>query len=127
SRAGDGTARNDYWRSARSAHGETHGDRVEGDNVAGHKFVLHIGDKRVVVSELSLDLRDPVQYAYVKPHNWAQLSGRLVEHRTWILRGPAGHGKDATAIRLLSAEAPTIFTLDPTTDITQLADSIVEQ
>jgi hypothetical protein len=123
SRSGDGTARNDHWRAARNAHG----DHIGGDKVSGHKIILQLGGQRVVVRELSLDLRDPVQYAYVKPHNWTHLSGRFVEHRTSILRGRAGHGKDATAIRLLSAEASTIYHLDPATDIAHLADSIAEQ
>lgn len=123
SRSGDGTARSEHWRNARGAHG----DHFDGDRVAGHKIVLQIGDRKVEVSELSLDLRDPVRYAYVKPRNWAQLNGRFAANRTSILRGPAGHGKDATAIRLLSAEASTIFTLDPRIDITQLAPSIAAQ
>lgn len=123
SRSGDGSARKDHWAAARSVHG----DQVHGDKVTGNKFELHLGGRKVLVRELSVDLADPVRYAFVKPGNWADLSARFRRQRMTIVRAPSGYGKDASAIRLLMPEVETIYHLDPQTDVPQLADSIGEQ
>src|SRR5262249_20423834 len=123
SRSGEGSARKDHWAAARSVHG----DQVHGDKFTGNKVELHLGGRTVLVPELPVDLADPVKYAFVKPDNWADLSIRFRLQRMSIVRAPNGYGKDASAIRLLSAEVETIYHLDPQTEVRHLADSIAEQ
>ncbi|GAA4443757.1 hypothetical protein [Phytohabitans houttuyneae] len=123
SRPGEGTARNEHWRAARTVHG----DQIGGDKVAGHKFELRFGDRTVPVRELSIDLVEPVRYAFVDPDNWSQLLQRFRRQRSAVIRGRPGHGKDAAAIRLLIGEVERVYHLDPTVDVAHLADSIAEQ
>ncbi len=123
-RSGAGSARREHSQAAKNAHS---GDKVQGDKIAGHKFVLNLGGRPVVVPELSPDLADPVRFAFVNPRNWDELRRRFRASRTAIVRGRTGSGKDANAIRLLQGEVQTIYYLERETSIARLADSITEK
>jgi hypothetical protein len=122
SRPGSGSARKEHWRAARKVLG----DQVERDKVA-NKIVLNFAEKSVQVPELSIDLLEPVRFAFVDPANWADLSVQFLAKRTIVIRGRTGQGKDATAIRLLAGEVGTIYHLDPEIDVTRLAASITKR
>jgi hypothetical protein len=121
-RSGAGSARKEHWEAAR----RNFVDQVQGDVVTGTKIELNLADKSVLVAELSIDLLEPVRYAFVEPPNWAATTRRFAETRTVILRGRAGDGKDAAAIRLLTGEVQTIYHLDPGIDVTGLPESITK-
>ncbi|MEV4518454.1 hypothetical protein AB0K00_57045, partial [Dactylosporangium sp. NPDC049525] len=123
SRPGSGTARNEHWKAARKVLG----DEVDGDKIAGDKIVLNLADKPVQVPELSIDLLEPVRFAFVDPQGWGVLSTQFAAKRTIIVRGRTGHGKDAAAIRLLLGDGGPIYYLDPATDVAQLAASITRR
>ena len=122
-RSGEGTARNEHWRAARNVHG----DHIAGDKIAGHKFEMRVADRTVPLRELSIELIEPVQYAFVNPDDWLDVQARFQRSRTAIVRGRAGQGKDACAIRLLSGETDVIYQIDPAVDVGGLADSVAEQ
>jgi hypothetical protein len=127
-RSGQGTARREHWAAAQNAHSDhVTGDKVGGDKIAGHKFEMRIEDKVVPLRELSVDLADPVEQAFVDPHEWQQIIERFRGSRSTVVRGRAGQGKDACAIRLLHTDTDVIYQINPEVDVAGLADSVAEQ
>ncbi|WP_433360104.1 hypothetical protein ACQPZX_26135 [Actinoplanes sp. CA-142083] len=122
-RSGEGTARSEHWRAAQHAHG----DHVSGDKVAGDKFEMRIADRIIPLRPLSIDLAEPVEHAFVNPEGWPAVVERFRRSRSTIVRGRAGQGKDACAIRLLGTETDVIYQIDPEVDVAGLADSVADQ
>ena len=122
-RSGEGTARNDHWQAARNVHG----DHIAGDKVKGNKYEMWVGDRRVPLRELSIELADPVRYAFAKPDDWPGVREAFRRSRSAVVRGRAGQGKDACAIQLLTGETDVIYQIDPAVDVAGLADSVAEQ
>ena len=99
---------------------------IEGGFVGGDKNIYLIGGKEPAkLRFLPGRLVEPVRDAFVKPIGYEELRDRCMKNRMVILRGPAGCGKQGTAIRmLLDLGAKPLFQLDPRVDLTRLADWI---
>ena len=119
SRSSGGFRRREYMREAERLI-------VEGDSDRSDKNVYLIGGKeRAKLSRLATQLVETVRDAFVNPRGYDQLLERCAKTSTVILRGPAGYGKQGTAMRiLLDLGAKPLFQLDPRVDLTRLADSI---
>jgi hypothetical protein len=99
---------------------------IEGDSVGRDKNVYLIGGKeRARLRYLSAQLTEPVQQAFVEPDGYPDVLSKFEKRRAIILRGPAGYGKQGTAIRLLiDLRATPLFHLDRKVDLTRLAEWI---
>jgi hypothetical protein len=120
SRHGQGSQRNEYLREAEQL-------TVHGDSVGGDKNVYLIGgaNQRTRLRRLSARLIQPIRYAFVTPAGFDGLQATCEKKRVVILRGPAGCGKQATAIRLLIDLNPgSLFHLDSQVDLSRLAEFI---
>jgi hypothetical protein len=66
-----------------------------------------------------------VRHAFVPPDGFDDIRAGFAKNRTVILRGPAGYGKQAIAIRMLIDLSPgPLFQLDSAVDLAQLAELI---
>jgi hypothetical protein len=119
SRYGQGSLRNEYLREAERL-------AVEGDAVARDKNVFLIGgQRRARLRPLSRRHIDPVRMAFVAPDSLPDIHDAFAKSRAVILRGPAGCGKQALAIRMLIDLSPRqLFHLDRAVDLTRLAEWI---
>ncbi|MGK5683266.1 hypothetical protein [Actinoplanes sp. URMC 104] len=92
---------------------------VRGDQVAGNKFVLRVGGAEPApLREVDTALTDPVRHAFVDPQDWPATRAAVQSRRLVLLRGGAGHGRVAAAIRLLQTPADRpIFHLDRDVDL----------
>ena len=99
---------------------------IEGDSVGRDKNVYLIGGKeRARLRYLSAQLTEPVERAFVEPGGYGDLLLKFGKRRAVILRGPAGWGKQGTAIRMLmDLGADPLFQLDRNVDLTRLAEWI---
>jgi hypothetical protein len=88
---------------------------VGGDSDRSDKNVYLIGGKeRAKLSRLPTQLVETVRDAFVHPRGYDQLLERCAKTSTVILQGPAGYGKQGTAMRiLLDLGAKPLFQLDP--------------
>ena len=118
-RASGGFMRREYAREAERLI-------IEDDSFGGGKNIYSIGGKeRAKLRYLPARLVGPLKDAFVEPSGYEELRDRCMRNRTTILRGPAGCGKQSTAIRmLLDLGAKPLFQLDPSVDLTRLADWI---
>jgi hypothetical protein len=119
SRPGGGSQRREYVRAAERLS-------IEGDPVGRDKNIYLIGGtQRARLRYLSARLSEPVEHAFVEPGGYADLRSKFEKRRAIILRGPAGCGKQGTAIRMLMdlGTAP-LFQLDRQVDLTRLAEWI---
>ncbi len=119
SRPGQGSLRNEYLREAERL-------TVEGDAVGRDKNVFLIGGaQRVRLRPLSRRQIEPVRDAFIPPDGFDDIRTAFGKKRTVILRGPAGYGKQAIAIRMLIDLCPgKFFQLDSAVDLAQLAELI---
>ncbi len=107
-RAG-GSADHEHLRNA-----EQNIRTVHGDVVAGTKIVYLLGGGELRLEPLSPDEADEVRYAFVNPQGWDDLRTSFLANRITLLRGGAGQGRRATAIRLAQAAGCTkIYELHP--------------
>jgi hypothetical protein len=119
SRPGQGSLRNEYLREAERL-------TVEGDLVGRDKNIYLVGGtQRVRLRRLSERQVGPVRHAFVPPDKFDDIRAGFEKNRAVILRGPAGYGKQAIAIRMLIDLSPgPLFQLDSAVDLAQLAESI---
>jgi hypothetical protein len=114
SSAGAGTQRRNHLLAAQ---------HILGDQVGVKNVYLGGGERRIRLSRLSSQLAAEVRNAYVKPTEWGDLHSRFQKQNTIVLCGPAGHGRQATAVRLLqAAQIETIYELEPDVDLGALAE-----
>ncbi|MBY8881358.1 ATP-binding cassette domain-containing protein [Actinacidiphila acidipaludis] len=97
---------------------------VEGDVVGGDKFVYLLGGRRDRLRPLSPALRDRVRFAYEDAPGIDDARTTLRREGVVILRGPAGSGKTAAAVRLLTPCRGTVYHLDSQVDVGSLVDRI---
>ena len=119
SRPGLGSLRNEYLREAERL-------TVSGDAVGRDKNVYLIGGaQRVRLRRLAARQIEPVREAFVRPDGLDDIQTAFGKNRTVILRGPAGYGKQAIAIKMLADLCPgKLFQLDSAVDLARLAESI---
>jgi hypothetical protein len=119
SRPGQGSRRNEYLREAERL-------TVEDDLVGRDKNIFLIsGTQRVRLRRLSGRQIKPVRHAFVPPDGLDDIRAGFEKNRAVILRGPAGYGKQAIAIRMLIDLSPgPLFQLDSAVDLAQLAELI---
>jgi hypothetical protein len=119
SRPGQGSLRNEYLREA---------DRltIEGDSVGRDKNIFLIGGaQRIRLRRLSRRQIEPVRRAFVPPDGFDDICTEFEKTRAVILRGPAGYGKQAIAVRMLTELSPgPLYQLDSAVDLAQLAELI---
>ncbi|TDC62422.1 hypothetical protein [Streptomyces hainanensis] len=97
---------------------------VEGDVVAGNKFVYLLGGQRKRLRPLSRLTRERVRFAYAEPAGLPAARETLVKQHLLILRGAPGTGKTAMAVRLLlaaTAGGGPVYHLDSDVDVSSLA------
>src|SRR5690349_3352511 len=74
-----------------------------GDHLgSGEYIVVDPPDEPIRLRALPAARLDEIEHGYEEPDRFAMLLDRVRHRRTIVLRGPAGHGKRATALRLLS-------------------------
>ncbi|WP_329176636.1 ATP-binding protein [Streptomyces sp. NBC_01477] len=114
-RTGRGSKRRGLLREARL--------RVEGDAVAGDKFVVVTGTERqVTLRTLSPASVETVRHAFHEPPRWDEIRLNAARQRSVVLRGPAGSGKTAAAVRLLQAQQVRAwYLLDSVADLARIA------
>ncbi|MEV5340319.1 hypothetical protein AB0K93_17860 [Streptomyces sp. NPDC052676] len=116
-RLGEGTQRREHLQNAVA--------NVEGDMVGGDKYVVLLSGKRSRLRVLSPLIAERVRFAYCAPADLSDARDALVRQRLLILRGDAGYGKSAMAVRLLlGACRGTLYHLDGGVDLTSLADEL---
>ncbi|MEV4623484.1 hypothetical protein AB0J74_32855 [Asanoa sp. NPDC049573] len=103
-----GVSNSQQYRDGATA--EIVGNQVHGGHLVGATFVG--GDQhlsfvqaaaaaRLQPGELAKHIREQIESAYVKPEGFEAFQAEIGDRRAVIVRGPAGHGKTAAAIRLL--------------------------
>ncbi|MCN9241986.1 hypothetical protein NGF19_14495 [Streptomyces sp. RY43-2] len=98
---------------------------VEGDLVGGDKYVLVLGGGRRRLRVLSPLVAERVRHAYCAPADLPDARDALARQRLLILRGAAGYGKSAMAVRLLlGACRGTLYHLDKDVDFAHLAEQL---
>ena len=119
SRSSGGFQRREYVREAERLI-------VEGDSVGGDKNIYLVGGKeRPKLHPLPTRIVEPIRNAFAAPGGYSDLYARCARSHTVILRGPAGSGKQGTAIRMLLDLGVThLFQLDARLDLTRPADWI---
>ncbi|GHE24313.1 hypothetical protein [Streptomyces thermodiastaticus] len=116
-RLGQGSQRRGHLRNAVA--------NVEGDLVGGDKYVVLLGGTRRRLRVLSPLIAERVRFAYCAPADLPDARDALLRQRLLILRGPAGYGKTAMAVRLLlGACQGTLYHLDGGVDLAFLADQL---
>ncbi|MFC5258269.1 hypothetical protein [Streptomyces cinereospinus] len=115
-RTGQGSLRAGLLRDAWTHIG---GDRVQGD-----KIVIHTADERgVVLRTVAAALVETVRHTFQAPPRWDDIQADAWQRRSVVLRGPAGAGKTAAAVRLLiSAQVTTWYLLDSVAELTRLTE-----
>jgi hypothetical protein len=116
SRPGQGSLRNEYLREAERL-------TVEGDAVGRERIVFLIGGgQRVRLRRLSRRQIDLIRDTFVPPDGFDEVRAGFEKNRAVILRGPAGCGKQAIAVRMLrELSLGELFQLDSSVDLAQLA------
>ncbi|SEN43891.1 hypothetical protein [Actinacidiphila rubida] len=97
---------------------------VEGDVVGGDKYIYLLGGRRDRLRPLSPAVRDRIRHAYEDAPGIEDARAALHREGIVILRGPAGSGRTATAVRLLTPCRGTIYHLDSQVDFGSLVDRI---
>ncbi|MGW1913908.1 hypothetical protein ACWCQS_25060 [Streptomyces sp. NPDC002076] len=98
---------------------------VEGDMVGGDKYVVLLGGGRRRLRVLSPLIAERVRFAYCAPADLPDARDALARQRVLILRGAAGCGKSAMAVRLLlGACRGTLYHLDSGVDLAHLAEQL---
>ena len=94
--------------------------------MGGDKNIYLVGGKeRPKLRLLSPRVIEPIRNAFVAPAGYDDLRVRCARSHAVILRGPAGSGKQGTAIRvLLDLGVTHLFQLDAHLDLTRPADWI---
>lgn len=111
--------------SQRRGHLQNAVANVEGDMVGGDKYVVLLGGARHKVRVLSPLIAERVRFAYCDPAGLPDARDALVRQRLLILRGAAGYGKSAMAVRLLlGACRGPLYHLDGGVDFASLADRL---
>ncbi|BBA95454.1 hypothetical protein RVR_316 [Actinacidiphila reveromycinica] len=96
-RSGLGSARSIALREARVRV-------VRGDAVQGDKIVVVAGGHRgVTLRALSDATVQAARFAFQDPPRWSEIRSAAWRQRSVVLRGPAGSGRSAAAVRLLQA------------------------
>ncbi|MFI9328080.1 hypothetical protein ACIGZJ_11130 [Kitasatospora sp. NPDC052868] len=118
-RTGQSSKRKDLLRQARL--------RVEGDAVGGDKIVIMAGEEhRLTLRSLSPAVVEAVRHSFQEPPRWDEIRTNAWRRRSVVLRGPAGAGKTAAAVRLLlTAQSRSWYLLDSVAQLTRL--TAVEQ
>lgn len=94
-RHGEGSRRKEALRRAER--------NVNGDFVARDKYIFfHGGERSVRLRQMSPGLVESAESAFIAPPGWDEVLVAYAKSRVLVLRGKAGHGKTAAAIRLLS-------------------------
>jgi hypothetical protein len=119
SRHGQGSLRNEYLREAERL-------AIEGDAVGRDKNIFLVGGKqRARLRLLSPRQMEPVRHAFIAPDSLGEIRTAFEKSRAVILRGPAGCGKQAIAIRMLvDLSRGPVFHLDSAVDLARLAEWI---
>ncbi|MBM9509639.1 hypothetical protein [Actinacidiphila acididurans] len=116
-RLGQGSQRYDHLRNAFA--------NVDGDVVGGDKYVYLLGGERDRLRPVSPLLVERVRFAYEEAPGADDAREALRRHGIVILRGAAGLGKTATAVRLLiGACRGPVYHLDSGVDFASLADRL---
>ncbi|MFK0113070.1 hypothetical protein [Streptomyces sp. NPDC091217] len=115
-RAGAGSLRAGLLRSAWG--------RIGGDVFDGDKIVINVGeDRRLVLRTLPAQAVETVRHTFQAPPRWDDVVADAWQRRSVVLRGPAGAGKHAAAVRLLiAAQAKRFYQVDSVAELTQLND-----
>ncbi|MDF3290716.1 hypothetical protein [Streptomyces silvisoli] len=90
---GQGTQRHGHLRHASA--------NIGADFVGGDKYVFLLGGRRERLRPVSPLLVERVRFAFEPPPQWDETRESLRQRRLILLRGAAGHGKTAAAVRLL--------------------------
>ncbi|MFI0943876.1 hypothetical protein [Streptomyces sp. NPDC021020] len=122
----DASAATDRMGQGSQLHGHLRNAfaNVEGDVVGGDKFVYLLGGRRDRLRPLSPVLRDRVRYAFEDAPGLEEARTALHQQGVVILRGPAGLGKTAAAVRLLTTCEGTVYHLDSRLDFGSLVDRL---
>ncbi|WP_030380141.1 MULTISPECIES: hypothetical protein [unclassified Streptomyces] len=113
-RTGQGSLRAGLLREAWTHIG---GDRVQGDKIV----VQAAGERGVVLRTLDAGTVEAVRHAFQPPPRWEEIQADAWQRRSVVLRGPAGAGKTAAAVRLLlSAGVSTWYLLDSVAELSRL-------
>lgn len=98
------------------------------DDVANTMYkTINIYAPNAVHSDVTVDQAAEMELrriraTYVHPRPYQRALNILNTRRVLVLWGEAAYGKATTAVRLLLETYPTVFRLDPTTDIDRLRD-----
>ncbi|WP_433891261.1 hypothetical protein [Streptomyces sp. CA-111067] len=97
--------------------------KVEGDSVAGDKIYVNGTWRQVRPRPVPDAYVQAARHAFHPPPHWAELYDNAWRKRSMVLRGPAGCGKTAAALRLLlKAGACSWHFLDSVADLGWLTD-----
>jgi hypothetical protein len=100
--------------------------RVAGDFIGRDQYIVNVAtDEPIRTQAVSKTRLDEIEHGYEEPDGFARLLDRVLPKRTVVLLGPAGQGKRATALRLLTRlQVTSIHVIDNAADLAELADRL---
>ncbi|MGP4002735.1 hypothetical protein [Streptomyces sp. 8N706] len=111
--------------SQRHGHVQNAFANVDGDAVGRDKYVFLLGGKQERLRRISPLIVERVRFAFEEPPSLAAAREALRKQQIVILRGTAGYGKTAMAVRLLlRGEDRPIYHLDSGVDLRSLAEQL---
>ncbi len=99
---------------------------VEGDAVGVQNVFLGGRRRRMRPVPLPHELADPVLRSFVSPPGWDDIRAEAARRTVVILRGQAGWGRQAAAIRLLQGPPRQVFLLPTAADPADLPEILAE-
>lgn len=114
---GQGTQRHGHLRHASA--------NIGADFVGGDKYVFLLGGRRERLRPVSPLVVERVRFAFEPPPQWEDTRESLRQRRIILLRGAAGYGKTAAAVRLLigSGNGP-VYHLERSVDFGSLIERL---